>query len=248
MSSETHLPRETIVERLRALGEPAHADRVCYYDTLDEMVGKARSSRHWSEGEIFAWAESPERYVVFRQVAPDSCEMFAITERGYLDTFTAYRFSSAELMARLGHPMDPHERLEAAVKKAAQFLIVMEQHRRDTKVDGEAVRVAAAMRTVLYAVLQSDGQENQTPLDRQVQVESVSHLCAPQGNGLGDCVIWSALVREGNHRDADAWTAIANEIRAARLVIQAARDAEPGALHTTLHERAEPARVAAPRG
>ena len=97
---------------LEAVGETAYADKICYYETLDLLVEKIRSSKHCDQGEIFVYVKSADDYVVVKQVAPSSCEMMVVTKHGIWDVVTAYRFEQQELLAAITEQM---------AKPAAQF-------------------------------------------------------------------------------------------------------------------------------
>lgn len=229
------LPPHIIASALAAAGEACDLLRIHYYPSLEIMVESARGSRHWDQGEVFAWAESPERFVIFKQVAPASCEMFTVTEAGFLDVFTAYRFSADELLAKLapkapkptlgGEPIGsvPSEEgspLDACLRKLSSVLSGMtaDVMRPKNVMQREAVATAQAMRTLINAVLDGEAAKTDSPQSLELQKRMLSDMVAPLGgNGLGDSVIWPALRRAAMHLDADAWTMVTNDVRKLRL-------------------------------
>ena len=78
--------------------DPAH---VGFYPDLESLADKVRSAKNWSQGEIFVWAASKDEFVVMKQIAPSSCEMLTLTQDGYKDVLTAYRFEQDELLDTL---------------------------------------------------------------------------------------------------------------------------------------------------
>lgn len=78
--------------------DPAH---VGFYPDLESLAEKVRSSEIWSQGEVFVWAASKDEFVVMKQIAPSSCEMLTLTQDGYKDILTAYRFEQDELLGTL---------------------------------------------------------------------------------------------------------------------------------------------------
>ncbi|MBN3760879.1 hypothetical protein [Burkholderia sp. Ac-20365] len=98
MNDAIKLPVEKIAAVLKEHGESCNPDRIGHYTTIDELVEKVRSSKNWERGEIFVCAIDAERFVLMKQIAPDSCEMLTLTHNGYHDVNTAYRFEQAELV------------------------------------------------------------------------------------------------------------------------------------------------------
>jgi hypothetical protein len=105
-NQELLLPRTAIAQILLDNEEICDMQRIGYYPTLHELVSRASGSRHWSEGEVFVFAEASDRFIVMKQVAPDSCEMLTISNEGFHDVLTAYRFEAAELELLLQGYMD----------------------------------------------------------------------------------------------------------------------------------------------
>ena len=99
--SERAMPREAVVDALAAQGEGSSAGNIGYYEDLRTLAAKVSGSRNWSEGEIFVFAESRNHFVVMKQVAPASCEMFTVTNAGFHDVLTAYRYGVDELTQAL---------------------------------------------------------------------------------------------------------------------------------------------------
>lgn len=90
---------------LAAEDECCDFDRIGYYDTIDGLAAKVRSSKMWSIGEIFVHAESADRFIIMKQVAPESCEMLTITHQGSFDVLTAYMYEQDDLVKVLAHLM-----------------------------------------------------------------------------------------------------------------------------------------------
>lgn len=95
------LSYERVAAILASQDEDCDFGHVAFYATLEAMADKARSSKSWSQGEVFVFAESAESFVVMKQIAPSSCEMLTITEAGYFDVLTAYRFELEDLVETL---------------------------------------------------------------------------------------------------------------------------------------------------
>lgn len=86
---------------LAAEDEDCDPGRVGFYPDVDSLAQKVRSQENWSQGEVFVCALSDERFIVMKQIAPASCEMLTITQDGYKDVLTAYRFEQDELVQQL---------------------------------------------------------------------------------------------------------------------------------------------------
>ena len=84
-----------------AAEESCNPSQIGYYETLVDLVKKVRSSRTWQVGEVFVHCSTPDSFVVMKQVAPASCEMLTISQNGFHDVLTAFRFEEAELLATL---------------------------------------------------------------------------------------------------------------------------------------------------
>lgn len=91
-----------------------------YYASVEELAEKVRSAKNWSQGEVFVFAESEDKFVVMKQIAPSSCEMLTITQDGYKDVLTAYRFEQDELVAMVKGFMGDGPSLEDESLRAAQ--------------------------------------------------------------------------------------------------------------------------------
>ena len=96
---------ETVQALLANCDESCSASRIGFYPDVQSLVEKVRSSKCWAEGEVFVAAESADRYVIMKQVAPASCEMMTLTNSGFLDVYTAYRMDAAELIDVLNGAM-----------------------------------------------------------------------------------------------------------------------------------------------
>lgn len=81
-------------------------DCVGYYANLDDLAAKVRSNTNWAMGSVFVYAQSSERFIVMKQIAPSSCEMLTISGHGVHDVLTAYRFSQEELVSKLQAYLD----------------------------------------------------------------------------------------------------------------------------------------------
>lgn len=100
---------EAVTEILASQDESCNPGQVGFYPDLEALAAKVRSSKNWSQGEVFVYAESEAEYVVMKQVAPSSCEMLTITHDGYKDVLTAYRYEQEELVDQLRSYMAGNE-------------------------------------------------------------------------------------------------------------------------------------------
>ena len=64
------------------------------------------ASKSWAEGQVFVHSGEDGNFVVMKQVAPASCEMMTITNQGYMDVVTAYRFEQQELVDEVRSHME----------------------------------------------------------------------------------------------------------------------------------------------
>lgn len=97
------LPVSAVQLILAAEDEGCDFDRIGYYDSIDSLAEKVRSSKWWSIGEIFVFAEAADRFIVMKQIAPESCEMLTITHHGSFDVLTAYMYEQDDLVKVLAH-------------------------------------------------------------------------------------------------------------------------------------------------
>lgn len=104
-NAASFMSKDEVARLLGEQDEICNPDKVFYYDTLECLVEKVRSNRNWSQGEIFVFAGSKDRFVVMKQIAPDSCEMLTITNQGFMDVMTAYRFEQTELVTAMREHM-----------------------------------------------------------------------------------------------------------------------------------------------
>ena len=95
------LTPEQIAGALAAQEETFDKSRVGHYLSIAELAEKVRSQKNWAMGEVFCCAIDPERFLILKQVAPSSCEMLTISQDGFQDVLTAYRYSQDELVAQL---------------------------------------------------------------------------------------------------------------------------------------------------
>ena len=91
----------TIANILATHDEGCSEHKIGHYGTLAELAEKVRASKNWAIGEVFACALENERFVIMKQIAPASCEMMTITQNGFHDVLTAYRFGQQELVDQL---------------------------------------------------------------------------------------------------------------------------------------------------
>lgn len=104
--SSLALPAPLVASILAQHGEDCSEHRIGYYPDISALAEMVRSSKHWTMGEIFVFAESPERFLIMKQIAPSSCEMLTITVNGIQDVLTAYRFPQEELAQDLQGYLD----------------------------------------------------------------------------------------------------------------------------------------------
>lgn len=105
--SNSHaLSHSAIRALLAAHDEGMNPEKVCYYTDIRALAEKASGSKCWSQGEVFVFCESEQRFIVMKQIAPSSCEMLTISNKGFQDVLTAYRYQLDELVATLNGYMD----------------------------------------------------------------------------------------------------------------------------------------------
>ncbi|MFP3637554.1 hypothetical protein [Paraburkholderia sp. SIMBA_054] len=92
------LSREKVKQVLAAHDESCNVEKVFFYPSLEALVETVRGNRVWAIGEIFVCALDEQRFVIMKQIAPDSCEMMTVTHKGFHDVLTAYRFEQDELV------------------------------------------------------------------------------------------------------------------------------------------------------
>ena len=100
------LSLDAIRSLLAAHDEGMNPEKVCYYTDIRALAEKVSGSKCWSQGEVFVFCESEERFVVMKQIAPSSCEMLTITNKGFQDVLTAYRYQLDDLVTALLGYMD----------------------------------------------------------------------------------------------------------------------------------------------
>lgn len=100
-----------------------------YYASVEELAEKVRSAKNWSQGEVFVFAESEDKFVVMKQIAPSSCEMLTITQDGYKDVLTAYRFEQDELVAMVKGFMGDGPVIEAPTADGLQTTQQIEERK-----------------------------------------------------------------------------------------------------------------------
>lgn len=86
---------------LAAEGEDCDPRHVGFYADVDSLAQMVRSQKNWSQGEVFVCPLTDDRFIIMKQIAPASCEMLTITQDGYKDVLTAYRFEQGELVQQL---------------------------------------------------------------------------------------------------------------------------------------------------
>lgn len=100
------LSPERIWNILADQDETCDERRVCYYPDIETLARQVRSSKCWTMGEVFVFVESASRFIVMKQIAPSSCEMLTISNAGYCDVLTAYRYSQDDLVAQFNDYMN----------------------------------------------------------------------------------------------------------------------------------------------
>lgn len=98
---ELALPRGAVAELLSKHDELCCHEKIGYYPSIRALAQKVRSSKIWSQGEVFVYADSAQKFIVMKQIAPSSCEMLTISNAGFQDVLTAYRFEQDELETML---------------------------------------------------------------------------------------------------------------------------------------------------
>lgn len=101
IKGKVSLDAARVIEIMAVHQETVRAEQIGFYPSLDALAEKVRSSRHWSEGETFVCGPADDQYVIMRQIAPASCEMMTVTQNGFHDVNTAYRYSQDELVRLL---------------------------------------------------------------------------------------------------------------------------------------------------
>ena len=105
LSAEIRLqPNE--VAAILASQDEACPNTIGYYPNIEALAKTVGGQKSWAMGEVFVYAESRERYLVLKQIAPSSCEMLTITANGPQDVLTAYRFPQDELVSCLRAYLD----------------------------------------------------------------------------------------------------------------------------------------------
>ena len=95
------------VRAILASQEEGCPDCIGYYGSLQELAIKMCGSKHWALGEVFVFAESESRFIVMKQIAPDSSEWLTLSARGYEDVLSVGLFQPLELEAILERYLDP---------------------------------------------------------------------------------------------------------------------------------------------
>lgn len=95
------LSRAAVRALLAEQEEGCNTEKIGYYIDIRSLAEKVRSSKIWSQGEIFVCVENDQRYIVMKQIAPSSSEMLTISNTGVQDVLTAYRFGLEELVTIL---------------------------------------------------------------------------------------------------------------------------------------------------
>lgn len=117
------LDHKSIAKILATHGEACSEHQIGHYANLDELAEKVRSNKNWSMGEVFACSLDSGRFVILKQVAPASCEMVTITQNGFHDVLTAYRFGQQELVDLLrGYVGEPVSGQGAIVQAPRWFV------------------------------------------------------------------------------------------------------------------------------
>lgn len=106
LKSKEILTFEIISEILKSHNENCVKEKVGYYTDLESLVEKVRSSKSWTMGEVFVYAEATDSFIIMKQIAPASCEMLTISPKGQEDVLTAYRYGQEELTKQLQGYLD----------------------------------------------------------------------------------------------------------------------------------------------
>lgn len=163
-----------------------------YYESVEELVEKVRGSKNWSQGEVFVYAESEDKYVVMKQIAPSSCEMLTITQDGYKDVLTAYRFEQDELVAMVKGFMGDGPSLEDVSLRAAQEigkhkeLVIQADPAMGNKYEGKILGVTD--QHVVVSLGRSALIVNKRDVDRVPAVEDNVKLAFAGGKGVFEVV------------------------------------------------------------
>jgi hypothetical protein len=171
-----------------------------YYASVDELAEKVRGTKNWSQGEVFVFAESEDKFVVMKQIAPSSCEMLTITQDGYKDVLTAYRFEQDELVAMVkgfmgDGPSLKDESLRAAQEIGKQKELVIEvDPAKGNKYEGKILGVTD--HHVVVSLGRSALIVNKRDVDRVPAVEDNVKLAFAGGKGVFEVVKGVGVVRE----------------------------------------------------
>lgn len=101
VSEPRTLTLEFVREVLARQDEPVSENHMGHYTSISALAEKVRSSKCWTQGEVFCCAIDADRFIVMKQIAPSSCEMLTLTQNGFQDVITAYRYGQDELVALL---------------------------------------------------------------------------------------------------------------------------------------------------
>lgn len=106
-TQEKTLGRDAIQALLaRDFDESVSRDHICYYESVEELARVAGGYKCWSYGEVFVHVKDAQHYLILCQIAPASCEMLTISQAGFVDVMTAYRYEEAELVQMLKGALD----------------------------------------------------------------------------------------------------------------------------------------------
>lgn len=94
------------VRAILASQEEGCPECIGYYGSLQELATKLCGSMHWALGQVFVFAESDSRFIVMKQIAPDSSEWLTLSARGYEDVLSANLFAPEDLEATLQSYLD----------------------------------------------------------------------------------------------------------------------------------------------
>lgn len=101
MNTKQALSHAAVGSLLARHDEGCYSSKISYYADIESLAEKVRSSKCWSQGEVFVHAQSEQKFIVMKQIAPSSCEMMTISQNGFHDVLTAYRFGQEELVKTL---------------------------------------------------------------------------------------------------------------------------------------------------
>jgi len=123
-ASQSNLPREAVAEVLAEHGESCAVDKIGYYPSVQSLAAKTSSSKWWSQGEVFVYAQSDRAFIIMKQIAPSSCEMLTISQSGVNDVLSAHAIGQAELVELLQGYLDTTDVISKDYSGCNQILVL----------------------------------------------------------------------------------------------------------------------------